>query len=618
MGLLELTSDLTSLDYPDGGTWGGGHSQRPLMTKPLIDFSGNVGGAIDTVTDGFIRGGAATRVERHLTDVARIGKFLITPKGISFIAKQVGLQLSNPRIDKPSRSNLQPANPFIGSPANQRIYNLGVNTLASIGTTGTGLLFNREGLIPGKHKGYIDATNGEYPDLFADSTENEVKKDNENRLLYLHQEKITKIPEQPESEEDKSLISKAGEIASKLGFGGKGEELYSYQGGPDSIYGIGKTTIGRYTDTGGAIDYKDHELNGLTTVKNYLKTLGKPYFEYSKKTNDQKRTFHREARIGLGNPGAELIQKGGALNYSIKTKGIDKLNALDIVNGHGNHFEGDGYRDFIRFRFEAIEQANPKKSNVMVFRAFLDAFNDNYNTNHNEVNYNGRGENFYTYNSFNREISLSFKVAAQSRHEMMPLYRKLNYLASNTAPEYSEGGRMMTPFLRLTVGSYLNRVPGVIGSLQITWQTDYPWEISIDSPEEGMDSAMLTVPHVLDVNIHFKPIHNFLPQKHITDSPFILPHWDERDGTIDNEGQNWLNHKVDGTLNNATKTSDGKNDKKDTTKTDEDFRFYETGQSNFKEGGETEGLDPNDSSRQGFKWVEGFRGPGGGVLLPDQ
>jgi hypothetical protein len=116
---------------------------------------------------------------------------------------------------------------------------------------------------------------------------------------------------------------------------------------------------------------------------------------------------------------------------------------------------------------------------------------------------------------------------------MMPLYRKLNFLASNTAPEYNKtSGRIMTPYIRLTVGSYLNRVPGVITGIGISWQKDYPWEISIDSPEKGMDSHMLVLPHVLDVSVSFQPIHNFLPQKSVSESPFILPHYDNRDGLV--------------------------------------------------------------------------------------
>ena len=550
MGLKEMKSDLTGLDYPEGG--------KPLMTRPLIDFSGNVGSFIDNVTDGFIRGGVATGVERRLTDVARIGKYLITAQGISFIAKQVGLQQSNPRMDGHTLSETTGAikdafsgdfsglkNMLVGSPANQRTYTP-LTTLASIGTIGTGIYFDREGLIPGEHLGYIDSdgrtiSGVETSNLFADSVEGTQT----NRLLHFYENKIL------------------APLNSSPALAGYGEELYSYSGGPDSIYGIGKTTIRRYTDTGGAINYKDHDLNGTTTVKSFLKTLAKPYFDYSKRTKDQNRTFNRESRIGLGNPGAKYIEgfrdnhinqtnEDGSLNYNVYTEGrVDKVNMMDIVDIKNGDFRGDGFRDMIRFRFEAIKQANPTEAEAMVFRAFLDDFSDNYSADHNEIKYNGRAENFYTYNSFNRDISLSFKIAAQSRHEMMPLYRKLNFLASNTAPEYSDGGRIMTPYIRLTVGSYLNRVPGVLKSIGISWQKDYPWEISIDSPEEGMDSHMLVLPHVLDVSVSFQPIHNFLPQKGTRNSPFILPHWDQRDGKL-NPLQKWMNLTSD-TKENASR-----------------------------------------------------------------
>ena len=523
MGLKELKSKFTSLDYPDGGAWGGGPVERPLITKPLIDFSGNVGSAIDNITDGFIRGGAVTHIERNLTDLKRITKFLITPKGISFIAKQVGLQLSNPRMDKPM-SGLAAI-----SDANQRTYTP-LTTLASVGTAGTGVYFDREGLIPGRHKGYIDATGGFLgTNLFANDKDpgrekNQRRNKQENRLLYLFQDRI---------EDNIGRLS------------GKGEELYSYGGGPKSLYGIGRTTIKRYTDTGGAISYKAHDLNGKTNVQNFLKTLNKPHFDYSKKTKDQNRYFNRESRVGTGNPGANYteglrdnhtnrVNGDGSLNYNVYNEGrVDKVNMLDIVEGTNGDFTGDGFRDLIRFRFEAIKHADPTKSEAMIFRAFLDGFDDSYSANYNETKYNGRAENFYTYNSFKRDVSFSFKIAAQTRHEMMPLYRKLNFLASNTAPEYNKtSGRIMTPYMRVTIGSYLNRVPGVINSIGIKWQKDYPFEISIDSPENGMDSHMLVLPHVLDVNVSFTPIHNFLPQKSVTESPFILPHHDQRDGTL--------------------------------------------------------------------------------------
>jgi len=189
----------------------------------------------------------------------------------------------------------------------------------------------------------------------------------------------------------------------------------------------------------------------------------------------------------------------------------------------------------------------------MIFRAYLDTFNDNYNASHNEFNYNGRGEMFYTYNNFRRDINLSFKIAAQSRHEMYPLYRKLNYLVSNVAPEYDDQyNRIRTPFMRLTVGSYLDRVPGILTSTQISWDKDYPWEIAMDSPEKGMDSAMLVLPHVLNVTVNFTPIHSFLPQKGIQ-SPFILPHADNVSGL--REEQQWYAQPIANNVNDAKKST---------------------------------------------------------------
>ena len=107
------------------------------------------------------------------------------------------------------------------------------------------------------------------------------------------------------------------------------------------------------------------------------------------------------------------------MNYNVyNPQRVDNINMMDVVDIDDGNFSGDGFRDMIRFRFEAIKPAEPTKAEAMVFRAFLDDFGDNYSANYNETNYNGRAESFYTYNSFKRDISLTFKIAAQSRYEM--------------------------------------------------------------------------------------------------------------------------------------------------------------------------------------------------------
>jgi hypothetical protein len=50
---------------------------------------------------------------------------------------------------------------------------------------------------------------------------------------------------------------------------------------------------------------------------------------------------------------------------------------------------------------------------------------------------------------------------------------------------------------------------------------------------------MLQLPHVLDVSLKFKPVHDFLPQKSIEDAPFILPAKDGGMMTLKEE-QKWL------------------------------------------------------------------------------
>ena len=269
------------------------------------------------------------------------------------------------------------------------------------------------------------------------------------------------------------------------------------------------------------------------------------YTNYDTKVYGGNRTYHIENRLNRGNPG-KLINRGAGVDiFGQTTDGynkfdletIDKINALDIFKAQGNVLQTE-VRDLIRFQIEAVDTDNPNNSNVMVFRALLDSLKDNYGGKWNTISYNGRGEDFYIYDKFTRSVSFSFKIAAQSRHEMMPLYRKLNYLVSNTAPDYGGGTRMRGPYMKLTIGDWFDRVPGFFKSVNISWKKDYPWEISISHREGGQDKdGMNIVPHVLDISCQYQPIHNFLPQKSVNKSPFIMMHTNNR--AIPNDMKKW-------------------------------------------------------------------------------
>ena len=171
----------------------------------------------------------------------------------------------------------------------------------------------------------------------------------------------------------------------------------------------------------------------------------------------------------------------------------DKINLLPEVTA--NAIEDASINDIIPFYFNSI---TPETNFFLHFRAFLDAFNDNYTGNWNSNKYLGRADNFYTYGGFERSINIGFKIAAQTREEMKPLYRKAATLASVTAPTYGQGGRFMRGSIaKVTVGDYIYEQPGIIDSVSYTWQKDYPWEISFENcRKKSLYEAVENIVHV--------------------------------------------------------------------------------------------------------------------------
>ena len=170
--------------------------------------------------------------------------------------------------------------------------------------------------------------------------------------------------------------------------------------------------------------------------------------------------------------------------------------------------------DFIKFQISVVNNDNPSIRTWITFRAFIDSFSDSFSGKYNSTKYVGRGEDFYTYGGFNRKISMGFTVAVQSRQEQFPLYEKLNYLASLTAPDYSEAGFMRGNLVYLTVGDYLVNTPGVLEGISIGGFETAPWEIAKKMNGTPLGDNIAQLPHVLKVSgFSFTPIHNFVPQK---------------------------------------------------------------------------------------------------------
>ena len=91
------------------------------------------------------------------------------------------------------------------------------------------------------------------------------------------------------------------------------------------------------------------------------------------------------------------------------------------------------------------------------------------------------------------------------------MYFELLYVASRIAKDKlvlfivdgdSSNLFMRGTFVKLTLGDYFDKLPGFINNVSLGWDIAYPWEI---------DSATLRVPHILNVDVSYTPIHNNPP-----------------------------------------------------------------------------------------------------------
>ena len=113
--------------------------------------------------------------------------------------------------------------------------------------------------------------------------------------------------------------------------------------------------------------------------------------------------------------------------------GQDKVNMADLEVDIGDtqgSFLGNK-RDLVKFGFETINNNNTSLVTATHFRAYLTGYSDSHSAEWSAKRYSGRGENFYTYQGFDRDVNFNFKVAAQSRQEMRFIYRKIKLSTFN-------------------------------------------------------------------------------------------------------------------------------------------------------------------------------------------
>ena len=255
-------------------------------------------------------------------------------------------------------------------------------------------------------------------------------------------------------------------------------------------------------------------------------------------------TKNIETRVNLGNPG----KRGGLKNYTIgkitdpskitlednQYNALDKITAMPLYSSEAVTQDKQGFKnDLVKFRIGVVDNKDPNKKTYIHFRAFINNFSDNYSAKWGSQKFMGRAEEFYKYEGFDRSISMDWTVAAQSKQELIPMYQKLNYLASVCAPDYSPSGYMQGNLITLTVGGWCYEQMGIMDGISLDVPGDSPWEIAIN--EDGSsDSSVKELPMIINVSgFNFKPIHNFVPR--VQQNNFANGSWNGMEANFVNE-----------------------------------------------------------------------------------
>lgn len=572
MPLIDYQTSLTELKYGRdrfGERTGENSSRQPYIKSQIPDeYLGKTGG-----DDFLLRGGTLVpRVIGH--DLSRMTKLLFgrgNVKGPLFIAKQNMLSLTNPfsgagvkSWEPPVKKDSTAVGNFFRNlasniaqavPLNQGIYSP-INTLASVAGTGLGIRFVKQGYDP------TLATNPDNPFSFGSNPDG-------NLPLALPTYLRTMFPNGAQPGSDDSLTRMTGLLVNRTDATKADKPLLTYGGGPGSDLGIGKTTIqiakGSQTiyaqgkapsnffksgllDATPRLVFTQTEINsyadsyaasktGVTNVPSFQKTLAPTGNKRIPNTLSYIEKNYGK-RVNLGDPG----KKGNLISYtigkrfgpitsqnnSVQTNNrydseaiVDKVNRYPLYKSANVKTGEPLLNDFVKFRIGVIDNDNPGLKTYIHFRAIIDSFSDNYSSEWESTRFMGRGENFYKYKGFDRDISLGWTVVAQSKGELIPMYQKLNYLASVNAPSYSSNGYMRGNLITLTLGGWCYEQPGYMSGINLDVPTEAPWELALPdgagttttAAGVSTDPSVKEMPMMVKVSgFKFTPIHNFVPQ----------------------------------------------------------------------------------------------------------
>lgn len=457
-----------------------GDSTEPYIVEDINEVDSPLARArITTMDSGFMRGGYIGAREASITDTIRINKFLSDkPKGNNFIAKQIGLQKSNPSILNIPKLPTQIYNPE--------------NTLRQVLVNAFGQHIVRHG------SSHIEDITKKYETVTRFNNFNTSNVFNEpkgNKLFDLYSKLFYK-----------QFFGKKGS------FSNLGETIISDNiGGPNSVYGVGNTTIRRTSFTGNGTIIN----SALTRSKIVLGTRTQEYvpqsafLNYDNRRTARKNTLPVTTNLIYNNIMNKAIENQANIRTSIEFKtgpgknGSTQINVIKfnrpIKNDSSDEMLTYSYtRDddslphvifTIIDPFNTTSTATKALSVPLRFKSFITGYQESYTSNWSDIKYNGRAEFNYVFNSYKKTASFKLQIPSFSVDDLNKNHNKLQSLKKALAGVYNNN-RLGGVLINIKLGSYLDNYC-IINSLNINIPDDSSWDWNIDENQNEQARSML-------------------------------------------------------------------------------------------------------------------------------
>ena len=220
---------------------------------------------------------------------------------------------------------------------------------------------------------------------------------------------------------------------------------------------------------------------------------------------------------------------------SNKGDGLNRLTILNKDRSIEDETDISGWNtyepyndDLIAFYFYDI--VNEKH---IPFRASVIGINDSFQAEWPSYKYIGRADKLYTYDGITRQLSFSFKVIANSVKELLPMWKRINYLCGLTMPanytsvpsdsDDSTSQFAVPPLVLLTLGDMYKEQPILINRVGLSIPESAAWETVHENAEQdwsylnniitwtGSKGKVAQFPREVDISVDLTPLFKERP-----------------------------------------------------------------------------------------------------------